>query len=266
MSRASSLSSSASVSLGVRARANRRFVASAVVASFVLKDRMHAASTSQGSSETWAASVTTGTSSPRANSRSTVSARSIGKAREGARLRLAVLRPMAALEHALRRREAAGGASLDRDGLLHGLREGLEDRLGLVVVVLAVGHLHVDVRLETPCEAVEELREEPDRHVPHALRGELHVVDELGPPGDVDGDDRERLLHGASERARARDPGARAQRQAEGLAEDDPRVLDRVVLIDLDVARDLDREVEQAVLREAVEEVVEERDRPLDVP
>src|SRR5579883_2946993 len=69
------------------------------------------------------------------------------------------------IERALRRGDRLAPSLLDRDRLLHGLRERLEDRLGLVMVVLAVGHLHVDVRLEPAGEAVEELREETDDEV-----------------------------------------------------------------------------------------------------
>ena len=52
-----------------------------------------------------------------------------------------------------------------------------------------------------------------------------------------------------------------AQRLAERLAQADAHVLDGVVGIDLDVARGVDLEVEEPVLRDRLQHVVEERHR-----
>lgn len=46
----------------------------------------------------------------------------------------------------------------------------------------------------------------------------------------------------------------------EGLAQDDPGVLDSVVVIDLDVALRIDDEIESPVFREKGQHVVEKRD------
>ena len=56
------------------------------------------------------------------------------------------------------------------------------------------------------------------------------------------------------------DPGAVAERLGERGPEHERDVLDRVVLVDLEVAVGLDREVEQAVVGERAEQVVVEAD------
>ena len=69
-----------------------------------------------------------------------------------------------------------------------------------------------------------------------------------------------RLVHRHDGVAVAGDPAAVAERLVERLAEHDPGVLDRVVGAGLQVAGDLDLEVEPAVAGEQVEHVVEEAD------
>ena len=68
------------------------------------------------------------------------------------------------------------------------------------------------------------------------------------------------LVHRHDRVAVAGDPAAVAERLVERLAEHDPGVLDRVVRAGLQVAGDLDLEVEPAVAGEQVEHVVEEAD------
>ena len=60
------------------------------------------------------------------------------------------------------------------------------------------------------------------------------------------------------------DPGPVAERLGERRAEDEGDVLDRVVLVDLEVAVGVDRQVEQAVVGERAQEVVVEADAGVD--
>ena len=71
---------------------------------------------------------------------------------------------------------------------------------------------------------------------------------------------RERLVERRRGVAEAADAGAVAERAVERLAERDAGVLDGVVLVDLEVAVDLQVEVHAGVERERVEHVVEEAD------
>ena len=95
---------------------------------------------------------------------------------------------------------------------------------------------------------------------PVAARRQVGVEVAVRAPGDVDRAGRARLVHRHRRGAVADDPGAVAQRPVERLAEDDPGVLDGVVRAGLQVAADLDVEVEPAVAGQQVEHVVEEAD------
>ena len=91
-------------------------------------------------------------------------------------------------------------------------------------------------------------------------RGELGLEDEKRPAAQVDGAGGQRLFHGQRELAVAADAGAVAQGLADGLAQADAHVLDRVVLIDLQVAGGLDGQIEGRVLGQQREHVIEEAD------
>src|SRR5689334_9493688 len=99
--------------------------------------------------------------------------------------------------------------------------------------------------------------------MPHELR--LAGVHGVGPAGDVDDGVRERLVHRDPRVAEATDAALVAERLAQRLPQHDRGVLDRVVGVELDVARGVHRQVEGAVLAERVQHVVEERDAGGDV-
>ena len=60
-------------------------------------------------------------------------------------------------------------------------------------------------------------------------------------------------------------PDLVAERLLEGLPEHEPDILDRVVIVDVDVALGLDRQVEEPVLGEQRQHVVEKRDPGADL-
>ena len=64
----------------------------------------------------------------------------------------------------------------------------------------------------------------------------LEIDDRVRPAAEIDGRDGERLVHRHHEVAGAVDAAAVAERRRDGLAERDAEVLDRVVLIDVEVA------------------------------
>ena len=86
--------------------------------------------------------------------------------------------------------------------------------------------------------------------VPGALGAERQVDDGVRAPADVDDGRGERLVHRDGAVAEAADAGAVAERLGERRAEDERDVLDRVVLVDVEVAGGADLEVEQAVVGE----------------
>ena len=95
---------------------------------------------------------------------------------------------------------------------------------------------------------------------PILARGELGLEDEVGPPAQIDRAGGQRLVHRQREVAVAADAGAVAQRLPHRQAETDADVLDRVVLIDVQVAVGLDLQVDRGVLGQQREHVVEEAD------
>ena len=92
---------------------------------------------------------------------------------------------------------------------------------------------------------------------------DAHVVDEERATGQVDDARHERLVERHRRLAEAPDAGLVAERLAKRLAERQPDVLDGVVVVDVEVARRLEREVEEPVAREYLEHVVQERDAGL---
>ena len=82
---------------------------------------------------------------------------------------------------------------------------------------------------------------------------------------EVDGDDANRFVHRHDEVAGAVDAAARAERGLDRLAERDADVLDRVVLVDVEIALGAQAQVEAAVAREQLQHVVEKADAGPDV-
>ena len=81
----------------------------------------------------------------------------------------------------------------------------------------------------------------------------------MRPAAEIDRRDRERLVHRHHEVAGAVDAAAVAERLRHRLAERDAEILDGVVLVDVEIAGRLHRQVEPAVRREQLQHVVEER-------
>ena len=86
------------------------------------------------------------------------------------------------------------------------------------------------------------------------------VETEVVPAGKVDGGRRQRLFHRQREVAIAADAGFVAEGLLHRLAQADADVLDRVVLIDVQIALGLDRQIESPVPREQLQHVVEKAD------
>ena len=75
----------------------------------------------------------------------------------------------------------------------------------------------------------------------------------------------QRLVHGKVERGIARDAAPLAERLGNRLADRNAGVLDRVVVVDVQVALGLDRHVDQRMARQLLQHVVEEADAGRDV-
>ena len=80
------------------------------------------------------------------------------------------------------------------------------------------------------------------------------------PAGDIERDTGQRLVHGQQAIRIAGDAAFVAERLAQGLAEREPGILHRMVVVDMVVADGLDLEVDQAVAGDLIEHVIEEAD------
>ena len=149
-------------------------------------------------------------------------------------------------------------------GVAQRAAERLERGLGQVVVVAARA-AQVERRARGPGERLEGMLDELERQPADALAAERQVDHRVRPATDIDDGRGDRLVHRARRRRRtggcpARSPSASRERRPE----DERDVLDGVVLVDLEVAVRLDREVEEAVVRERAQEVVVEADPGVD--
>ena len=89
---------------------------------------------------------------------------------------------------------------------------------------------------------------------------QLEIVDEAGPPGEIEHDHGQRFVHGQQKGAVAADAALVAERLLERLAEGQPDVLDGVMAVDVEIAARGDHQIEAAVMSEELEHVIEKAD------
>ena len=124
-----------------------------------------------------------------------------------------------------------------RDGGAQRARECLEYRFDLVVLVLPFG-LDVQVAAGRFGEALEEVAEPFGRHVADVLAREAGVPDQLDASAEIEQHGGPALVHRQAE-AVAADAELRSERSADRLSERDGRVLDRMVLVDLQTVAEI---------------------------
>ena len=107
-------------------------------------------------------------------------------------------------------------------------------------------------------ERLHELPHELRVEIPDAPGGNLRRIAQAGPPGEVYGAERERLVHWDYSLPVALYATLIAEGFAQRLAQSEARVLNRVVAVDLQVAQTFERYPEAAVPRELREHMVEE--------
>src|SRR5690349_13982256 len=132
-------------------------------------------------------------------------------------------------EHLLGRGYAALEPFVDLNRLPQRACRALEARLYDVVAVLAVDGLDVQTDAGVLRQRLEPLAEQLGVHLADLRPLEADVPDQIGPVREVDGDAGQRLVHRHQDRAEPPDPGEIAQRLLDRLADDDRRVLGRVV-------------------------------------
>ena len=134
----------------------------------------------------------------------------------------------------------------DLDGHPQGAGRCLEDRLADVVAVAAVVHDDVQVaqRSWRPT-ACQKSSTSSLSNSPILGEGNAALKDQIVAAAEIERRRDQRLLHRQREVAVAADAGFVAQGLPQRLAEANADVFDRVVLVDVQVALGLDRQVEQ---------------------
>src|SRR5687767_4488271 len=163
------------------------------------------------------------------------------------------------------RRKRTAELLVFRTGDAQRARERLEDRLDLVVAGSAVEHLHVDVAAHALCEAFEEVLHQLGLEVADPGHLQMQIDDGMRPAAEIDGSDRQGFVHRHDEIPGAVDAPPRAERRRHRFTERDADVFDRVMLIDVEIAGNLQRQVEGAVTRHELQHVVEKPDAGGDV-
>src|SRR5215204_7550280 len=165
---------------------------------------------------------------------------------------------IATLTARLRARHARD-ARVALDRLAQGARHRLESAFENVVRVASTQAVYVEIAARRLGQRAPEVFGQLDREVADGLPPRLDRVDEVEAPREVYDRAAQRLVHRHVGRAVAADARLVAERLRERLTQSDGHVLDRVVVVYVEVASALDFEVEESVLGEQLKHVVEER-------
>src|SRR6056297_493342 len=153
------------------------------------------------------------------------------------------------------RNPAAGPAA---QGRTKRAADALEAGLYHVVGILSA-QIDVQGAFERLGQGCEEMRDHFSVQAADRLAREGPVEDKGRTAGEVDGDPGQRFVHRQGE-AIAADAGAIAKRTMQGLTKGECAVLDRVVLVDVQVTGAIEFQAEAAVSGNLLEHVIEESD------
>ena len=109
-------------------------------------------------------------------------------------------------------------------------------------------------------QSLERVREQRGREPADPIACEHELDLGVRAADEIDRCGRERLVHRHGRRAVACDPGTVAERTRERVAERGEDILDRVVLVDVEVAAGEELEIEAAVEGEERQQVIEKAD------
>src|SRR5947207_3412240 len=170
-----------------------------------------------------------------------------------------------AAELAFGRGHLAGRARIDRDSGAQRPGEPLEARLGDVMIVAAIQRLDVQRHPGMDRKGLKPFAHQLGVEGADLVAAERGVEHQEGPSRYVDGDAGQRLVHRHVHVRIARDALHVAERLLDRLAERDANVLGGVVVVDMQIALGLHRNVDTRVPRQEIEHVVEEADAGRDV-
>lgn len=149
------------------------------------------------------------------------------------------------------------------DGHAQTAGESLEDSLYLVMLILSLS-LDIEVDLGRIAQTLEEVEEHLRGEVADFLSLELSIPDEPRTSAEVKGHLAQTIIHRQTE-AIALDSTFVAKSLTDAFAQHDTRILDGVMLVNVEVTLGLHSEVDHTVAANLVEHMVEETNARLDV-
>ena len=132
-----------------------------------------------------------------------------------------------------------------------------------MMLVLALS-LYIEVHTRCVAQALEEMSEHFRGHIADVLPMEVDIPHQPRTPAEVEGHGGQTVVHGQRE-AIALDAALAAQGLQQAVAQGQGRVLNGVMLVDVQVALSPDGEVDVAVAANLLEHVVEEPQTRVDV-
>ena len=99
----------------------------------------------------------------------------------------------------------------------------------------AVQYLDVNIAAHAEREPFEEIVDQFTLEIAHAVDFQREIDHGVRPSAEIDSSDTERFVHGHDEIAGAVDAATRSECLRHRLAQSDAEVLDRVVLVDIEV-------------------------------
>src|SRR5262245_9698408 len=173
---------------------------------------------------------------------------------------MVIVSSFSAAERPFGRGHLVGRTRIDRDRRAQRPRQALEAGFDDVMIVGAVKRGDVQRHAAVHREVLEPLLHELGVEAAYLVAHELGLEHQERPAGNVDRDARERLIHRHMDVGVARDALHVPERLLHCLTECDADVLRGVMMIDVQVALSLDREVDAGMARQKLEHVIEEAD------
>src|SRR5258708_575214 len=113
--------------------------------------------------------------------------------------------------------------------------------------IAAADEIEMEVHPDLVAEGLHEIVHQLRLESAHPLLRDRHVVGEVASTADVDNNRAQRFVQRHHRLAEAPNARAIAERLAKGAPEHDADVLDRVMLVDMEVAACLDHEIEETM-------------------
>jgi len=95
---------------------------------------------------------------------------------------------------------------------------------------------------------------------------QIHVIHQVRTSAQINRHLSKGFIQWNRGKSESLDPRLFAQRLMQGLSHDNPDIFHRVVLVDVDIALGLDRQVEEAVFGEEIQHMVKEPNGSVDLP